>query len=222
MLLYACLALLLAYSPRGSLPAIEVAAYFFSPCFPTAVGTAWHYRLSNDTDSEFRIASARRVGDATAVDIELVIPIGDKFRPAGGRQASGRLEVSAAGVREAREFPGNSANDRPVPLLRLPFMHCDAWTADTDFPLLGGWVVPKGPPTSRYHFEFVATGWEWVTVPAGTFLALRIESVSSVAGAPPYPQVRWFCPGVGIVRWERGQGRRGPSVWELVKFASGR
>ena len=125
-------------------------------------------------------------------------------------------------MREEREFHGNSFNDRPVPLLRLPFLHCDAWTADTDFPILGGWAVPYGPQTSRYHFEFVATGWEWVKVPAGTFLALRVESVSTVAGAPPYPQVRWFCPGVGIVRWERGQGKRGPNIWELVKFAPGR
>lgn len=222
MLFHACLVVLLAHLPRGSLPAIEVAACLFSPCSPTAVGTTWHYRLSNDTDSEFRITSSRRAGKATVVDLDVVIPVGDRLMPAGGRQASGRLEVSAAGLREIREFPGNSGNDPPVPLLRLPFADCDAWEADADAPLLGGWVDPGGQRRRLYHYEFAATGWVWVTVPAGTFLALRVESVSSIDDAPSYSEVRWFCPGVGIVRWERGRVQRRPSVWELTAFRLGK
>lgn len=221
MIWHACLAAALALCPRGSIDAVEILATLRPLAFPTAVGTAWRYRLSNDTDGEFRIASARRDGDVTVVEIDSVGLPGDRLQPAGGRQASGRLEVSASGVVEAREFPGNSARTPPVPLLRLPFADCDAWSADGDAPLLGGWVDPGGQRPERYRYEFAATGWEWVTVPAGRFLALRVESVATRPGGSTFPQVRWFCPGVGIVRWERGTGRRGPSVWELTEFRPG-
>lgn len=57
--------------------------------------------------------------------------------------------------------------------------------------------------------NFTAAGVETVSVPAGTFEAIRVDSTTSttVSGAPiPIPGVSssgsyWYAPGVGIVRW---------------------
>jgi hypothetical protein len=115
-----------------------------------------------------------------------------------------------------------------------------------DFPLLPGkrWqhrrVSGSGMTALSFDEEKHVLGWETLTVPAGTFEALRIESktiIGSAGGAPvrtmtTINSVSWYAPAMGLfpVRHEMSQssvanGKPSSSAmelnstWELVKYA---
>ncbi len=84
--------------------------------------------------------------------------------------------------------------------------------------------------TDVVHQEFTATGVETVTVPAGTFAAIRVEGKGSVkisglpAGIPagmmpseiPIGFTEWYARGVGLLRSTPSTGQGDDRV--LTKF----
>ncbi len=65
--------------------------------------------------------------------------------------------------------------------------------------------------------EFKATGYESVSVPAGTFETLKVEMESSTDGGNPLKQTLWYAQDVGLVKSVIDLGT--PIVQELVSFS---
>jgi hypothetical protein len=83
--------------------------------------------------------------------------------------------------------------DEPVWLLKLPARAGDSWEFRTSGP-----AIVRGKGTMR------VMGTETIEVPAGKFVAARVEEqFTALAGAEPVDrctQVYWFAPDVGLVK----------------------
>jgi hypothetical protein len=78
--------------------------------------------------------------------------------------------------------------DPPVWLLKLPHRTGNRWAEKWKFM---GWGSAR---------EFETAGWEQVTVPAGSFRAVRVEGKDVVNGETTRGTF-WFAPGLGCVKW---------------------
>jgi hypothetical protein len=65
---------------------------------------------------------------------------------------------------------------------------------------------------------YTAVGYENVTVPAGTFNALKIEQSTSMGGPEPMIQTLWYVQDVGMVKSEMDIGTGELVVQELVSY----
>ena len=65
--------------------------------------------------------------------------------------------------------------------------------------------------------EFIATGYESVSVPAGTFETLKVEMESSTDGGNPLKQTLWYAQDVGLVK--SVIDLEPPIVQELVSYS---
>jgi hypothetical protein len=86
--------------------------------------------------------------------------------------------------------------NKPLPYGRLPLAPGQTWGSSVDADLGGG-----GGFTGSGHWR--AVDWESVTVPAGTYLALRVElkmeldfSVQGGELQGTYQETSWYCPDV--------------------------
>jgi hypothetical protein len=64
---------------------------------------------------------------------------------------------------------------------------------------------------------YTAVGYEMVTVPAGTFYALKIEQSSDMGGPEPTLQTLWYVQNIGMVKSVIDVGQ--PVVSELVSYS---
>jgi hypothetical protein len=166
--------------------------------FPTTVGAKWTYRGADGKTFEKEVTKVESKGDRTAVTVV--------FRePDGKTTPGGEYEVSGRGVLRL---------DPPVWQLKLPAPAGARWSYD-------------GRPPHWLRESFFAGKPERVTVPAGTFDAIPVES--TVWTDRPVVELmdsttEWYTPGVGPVKWTRHVWEKGGGpVYEvvLVSFTPG-
>jgi hypothetical protein len=80
-------------------------------------------------------------------------------------------------------------------VLRWPIVAGDSWA---------------GRPRPEYlEWRYTTRGWETVTVPAGRYDAVRVDTSRVLHnGKTELVTSAWYAPGVGMVRWEDSEGRR--------------
>jgi len=139
--------------------------------YPTTVGTTWVYK---DDDEEFTlvVSGAERTDDGVLVSVQRVT--------GGGQTDHEKMLVSASGLIKVECF--GKKLEPPLVMLKFPNKLGDSWTSSD----------PEGTDTVR--------GVEKITVPAGTFDALRVDAEYTLAGQK-MKTVFWYEAGVGIVKW---------------------
>jgi hypothetical protein len=165
--------------------------------FPTKAGAKWVYDDDGQTYT-LVVTKAEPKDAATLVTVGLVDPDGliTHFQT---------MEVSPRGLREV-ENHGRKCHP-PVPHLRLPHTPGAQWQS----PLaLDG--------EARGINEMRAGAVEQVRVPAGTFQAVRVDTLSTSPGGQQQRLTHWYAPGVGLVRVTYRPG----SSRDLKSFEPGR
>ncbi|MCI0702803.1 MAG: DUF3108 domain-containing protein [Planctomycetia bacterium] len=195
----ACLLALAFALPLGAAPVPKHLFPKDQPLyFPTQVGAEWVY---DDDGSQYKFA----VTKVEQKENTTLVTVGISFRD-GTTQHSYTVEVSKSGIRETLNF--NRKIEPPTPLLKLPCAKGDKW--ECPFSLNG---------EKRADYTFTAGGIEVIKVPAGTFQALRVDSVSTdVTGKETQTITTWYAPDVGPVRIAYRPG----SSRDLVKFTPGK
>jgi hypothetical protein len=167
--------------------------------FPMTVGTEWEY-IDDGSKPKYVITNVERAGEASLVTV-------------GTYQSNGKttqhaytVEVSRTGIRETLNF--HRKIEPPAPWLKLPRAKGDRW--ESPFSIDGD---------RRADYVMTVLGVEEVTVPAGTFKAIRVEQVSTdfVTKTVNQTITTWYAPGVGPVRIIY----RGGSSRDLVAFKRG-
>lgn len=101
----------------------------------------------------------------------------------------------------------------------------DKWQQSADFDA----STPDLNMSGRFVFEYTAAGYETVTVPFGTFNALRVDATIriEVSGlrilAGTYTTSAWMAPGVGIIKTEGASHVTGVDFtdsMELTRFTT--
>jgi hypothetical protein len=195
----AALALLLAAETAAPIPKGPTTPEYF----PTKLGARWVVRVTVEEP-----AKPKRVLEHTEVITAVEEKDGVKLVTVardGGRPVA-RYAVSPAGVSRVRQ--DEVAFDPPLQLLRLPARPGDEWGWDSA-------VISPFPP-ARVAGRCRAVGPEWVEVPAARYLAMRVETEYG-DGASDHTQVRWYAPGVGLVK-EVSRSPRGKTETVLKAF----
>lgn len=149
--------------------------------FPTKVGTSWVYRTSGnpglaDFDRTWYVTAVEKRGAATLVAVGL----GHKQ---GWMIPWGKKVVSGDGLFEAEPF------DPPLPLLRNPPTPGRRWMWE------GTYEKQKRSQTRTVR------GSETVSVPAGKFTAVKVETVETRAGQDhQFRYAEWYARDVGRVK----------------------
>ena len=98
----------------------------------------------------------------------------------------------------------------------------DTWQQAADFEATSTQVNVNG----RFVFDYTAIGVENVTVPAGTFNALRVDGTIRIqvtslhVPAGTYTITTWWAPGVGIVKSEGASHVPGVDFTDSLQLAS--
>lgn len=157
-------------------------------------GTRWRYQrinLYNDLPIEERICEVESVQPSLVV----------AWRDPSGRVVARERYASAWRVIEEPHFAEPIRYAEPVPVVPDPLR------AGASLSVVTQYEIPGGIRAQRWRTDLRAPGWERVSVPAGTFDALRIERQSYFE---PWQNVRfrarrvetlWYAPAVG--RWVR-------------------
>jgi hypothetical protein len=157
-------------------------------CYPTHVGDR-HESVINDCTIVCVVTKVEKTPDGLLVQTE--DEAGD-----GTRSHCQTVILSASGIKVI-EYSGKKL-ETPFWWVKLPHGENNTWT--------DVW--------SSQTRNWKTVGWEPVTVPAGTFRAIRVERDDG-------PGVRtttyWFAPGMGCIKWSSdGSGR------EMTAFKPGK
>lgn len=161
----------------------------------TEVGAKWVYTVSDDADPR-----GREVVEVVMSVLEPRDGSGAKFVEVGtlveGKpQSVGyRVAVSAGGLAEGK-FEGPEKFVRRTTTLRVPDTLGSRWEEK---------IEGRGECKAVHTFR----GAEEVTVPAGKFTALRVDTQYQFAHATWYKWHRWYAPGVGLVKAEQDRGAK--------------
>ena len=164
--------------------------------FPTKVGAKWVYGDDGSTYTMV-VTKVEPKRDAALVTVSLVFPD-------GRTQHYETMEVSRTGLREVENF--YRKYDPPVPHLRLPHIPGAKWESPIR---LDG--------EDRGTSEMAASPTEEVKVPAGTFRAVRVGTLSTWWQSQQRVP-HWYAPGVGLVRVKYRAG----SSRDLKSFVPGK
>ena len=196
-------------------PAAPDAAALEAPLLPVTKGDTWSY------DVHLEIPAGVTSPGAAAVDAKhtRVRTYLGKVSPAEGLPAVDCFEVivpASAPEREFLEIHDDRILMRGSMIMRpettrpmwldqpVPFIHA-GMKAGTESPL----VQAAGGSLSR-RIQVVAR--EDVTVPAGTFPAIRLL-MTGMDGELELRRTIWFAPGTGIVREEKSRYRKGALIF---------
>lgn len=185
LLVLAIFALLLTLAPAAPVPTHLIPT---DPPLrhPAAVGSRWVYERSGQKDElVLTVTAAETKGRVTTVHVGLVVGPG---KPSPWET----VEVRPDGW--FRTHVQGLPFDRPLCQLVLP--HRPERTWDTH--------VSVGR-SSELKGTKAAQGWEWVSVPAGTYRAAKVESVYTLRGSPCRATF-WYADGVGEVKMVRESG----------------
>lgn len=165
--------------------------------FPTKVGAKWIYDDDGQTYT-LVVTKAEPKDGAILVTVGLVDSDGliTHFQT---------MEVSRRGLREVENH--GRKYDPPVPHLRLPHTPGAKWQSPIS---LDG--------EARGTNEMRAGAVEKVKVPAGTFQAVRVDTLSTSPEGKQQRLTHWYAPGVGLVRVTYRPG----SSCDLKSFEPGR
>ncbi len=173
--------------------------------FPLAQGATWVRKAEDGATITATVTGAKVVGSVRCTVIET-----KTLRDTRERVTKTCYEATPSGVFviEAVAGPRTIALDPPRPLLLLPPTAGKSWT----------WSPKDSPIDIAVSDRWVRE--EMVKVPAGTFRAWKLESVTK-RGDVIVRVFTWYAPGVGIVKIAReasggGQEREGGS--ELVSY----
>ena len=167
--------------------------------FPTKVGTTWVYRYSSGGKQALTVTNVEDKDGGKVVTVHEV----NKDR---STQYHKTMKSSVLGL----HLTDDKFRDFFPPLweLKLPVTHGEPWTVATV-------MKPKGEQvTFEQLWTFTAYGPEQVSVPAGTFKAIRVVREAKVL----WPEeTTWYAPGVGVVKSEFADGPRSkPRRVEMV------
>jgi hypothetical protein len=179
----------LAQAPAALPPANEY--------YPIQVGNEWTYNFSmgeTKEESVYRIASVDTVDGVEMYLLESTI--------GGNVVATESLSVDDKGVHRCRN--SNVPITPPVTILRNPVRAGDQWTTEAE---ADGVAFTVDTEISE----------EEVTVPAGTFKAVKSVLKTSVEGTDIESEY-WFAPRVGMVRQVIKGLTPDPITIELTKF----
>jgi hypothetical protein len=167
--------LLVAIAPAAPVPTHlfpKTPAYYF----PTTVGTTWVYENQNWVETQ-TITKAESISRGVLITIEKVHE--------DGRSPFGILLVSTDSVTQL-EFEGNKL-EQPLLWLKTPPKPKDTWD----------WKFINGITGTDTVVEA-----EKLKLPAGTFDAMRVDSIFTFAGGAMQPQhaSHWYAEGVGLLQ----------------------
>lgn len=191
--------------------------------FPLEEGLAWTYQMSMETDYG-RVSSVK-------MKIENM-----KKRELAGRQVTPQ-KVNLGGPTSFNfmvddsegifEFASQGANSAEPAILSNPLFYLrHPLQVGTEWKIHRAPVFLKEPFTMSARIESIE---ETVTVPAGTFeRCIKVVAAGVERGVLfgdnveiKFDRSTWFCPGVGLVKHVRHEGRRSLSL-QLESYSGGR
>jgi hypothetical protein len=161
------------------------------PLMPGSVGSTWSYRFTN-TDGDLEkviVAPSRMVNGSPAMVLVST--------RTGAPKREEVLQISAQKIMHVSSSGGEDLVNLkpPMPLVQFPLSFDTVLSWQGGVLLKGSLVPSKG--TSKLR------GIEKINVPAGEFMAYRIDSMLETqlsAGKSIFWTTRWFAPGVGMVK----------------------
>lgn len=146
--------------------------------FPSAVGTTWVYEVVGGDHTQV-IADVKQKDGATLVTTDYHDTFGKKVSElVYSVSDKGVFSVSAGAV----------TYDSPWCVFKYPY--CEGQTWDTN--QQAGGTGNRGKRT--------AGPMECVKVPAGEFVAVRVECEDGIDGPTPWRTTTWYAPGVGRIK----------------------
>ncbi|NJD59976.1 MAG: hypothetical protein C3F13_04330 [Anaerolineales bacterium] len=193
-----------------STPAVNQPATLCSnQYFPNTTGTTWTYAGSNTVTGEYirtdTVSSSST--DAFTVNTTLSsIPYSLTYScSSAGLTAGDPVSQYAGALLSSPSVPVNvkltSNSGLTLPANVAPG---DTWQQTADFEATSQSLNING----RFVFDYTATGFENITVPFGTFDALRVDTTIRVevsalhVVAGTYTTTSWLVPGVGTIKSE--------------------
>lgn len=193
-----------AVVPQPSPTAVSICA---NPYFPSIPGTTWTYSGSNSaTGSYTRTDTVSQLGtNSFTVDTSVAeIPYSVTYScSAAGLTASDPVTQYAGALLSGPNAPVSvkltSNTGLTLPANVKPG---DSWQQTADFEASS----PSLNISGRFVFDYTAVGFESVTVPAGTYNALRVDTTINIqvsvfhVSAGSYTTSSWLAPDVGLVK----------------------
>lgn len=187
-------------------PSPTVAAPCANLYLPTAAGSTWTYASSTSLSAETggRTATTTKVGQASFFhDVQLLKPplhyeVSWQCAPEGLIEYGGGILASLAAASKVKiDILRNTGVTLPAAILVG-----DTWSQTTEIQLTSDSLNGTG----RWIADRQAAAVEDVTVPAGTFSALRIDGTLK-SESDPYPSLNltaegssWYAPNVGLIK----------------------
>lgn len=178
------------------------------------VGDTWTYKVTTrDYGNVSERKSTTTVGAVTDSEIRM------------GRQATGSRYTHDGNLLYRRSNDGLERTYEPfVPLYTFPLEPGKSWQAKYKMSRSDGRIVD-------YDMSVTVVGWESVTVPAGTFKAMKLSSTNwyrridpGASGSGKIVMSRWYAPEVKrfvkseIVELGRNNVVYDDNTWELVSY----
>jgi hypothetical protein len=213
-----------ASSSRRPEPVFEVGGRIEQP--DVRVGDRWRYQVT-DLFTNLR----------TAVTMEVITVTNDQIHTRSAQSALAALNPTSAGGfvdvwdRSWNMLRSNEPQERSYhPSPRFPLESGKRWTAEIA-------VAPQPGVTLKYEVVAQVSGWERVTVPAGTYDAVRISMTGrfSASGADigvgTIDDILWYAPAIRqfvrkqikqLAEFSRGAtgayNNQRHERWELVEY----
>ncbi len=177
--------------------------------FPSAAGDQWEYSGSDSLTGAY--TRTDKITNTTAASLTQSTTVGNiSYSVVYGCAASGLTSENPI-----QQYAGAllSAPDAPVSVqmtsnsgtsLPATINPGDTWQQTADFQASSSKLNING----RFVFEYSAVGSENITIPAGTYNALRVDTTIriEVTGlhvlAGTYTTTSWWAPGIGLVKSE--------------------
>lgn len=181
-------AALLAAALCSPLPAASAPSYF-----PLVPGSSWARRTFNGTLLTARVAGTKKVGAVRCTVVET-----KAVRRSAETVSRVCYEATPTAVRVIENESGGRSYvfQPPRTMLILPPRAGRSWS----------WS-PQGDDAGLTSTD-QWVGEESVTVPAGTFKAWKLKTVTK-RGSDTVTAITWYAPGVGVVRTARQEIRAG-------------
>jgi hypothetical protein len=172
--------------------------------YPTKVGTKWLYSHPNYEQT----SEIRSVEEKTEEKI-VTVAFGTVFK-AGQKQSNTEvIAVSSKGLFSKKIGPATVV----PPLCRLKFPHNDGDTWEVN-------VLSQGLNMAEYKGVCTVRKAESVEVPAGKYMAIRVEFVGT-SGGRPEKSTSWYAPNIGLVKKVVSEGKQRGEL-ELKSFSLGK
>jgi hypothetical protein len=213
-----------ASASQPTLPAPSSSAPCQVDYFPVKVGASWTFSGKSVAGSYTRVSTITGMGTDNFQDQSVLTDSNGKqvataeswnCSSAGLVQLGGPLAATLQGLVEGATMKTISTVGVTIPTHINPG---DTWSQDTQLEL----TTPNGTISGTINYSFQAVGPEQVTVPAGTFNAMKVHVTSSsksqISGIPvtiTSDGFDWFASGVGRVKSSENVTANGNSLSDV-------